>query len=233
MVSKSTWKQDILNQLDKAAQDYRFPTFDNINYPAAAMSLTVFRDDSEWLILFEKLVYSDNESAFLSMIHAFGNKVPAPGFQPNSAEQIITEAEGYPMWNEEMTLSLNIFDFTVKVKGKTIHFTPQREDYTEAHVNLEDSSYPGFKILCLLVSLMPNELFRSDDALLKACNRSNLPRFLQLNDWHHPDLFNGERPSNCEFFSSLAQSIAEDNYQLLHQIQAVNSRWYHWEYFWY
>ncbi len=232
MTSNSTLQHEILFQLDKAAQNYKFPTFDNINYPAADMRLSVFRDNSEWLILFEKLVYSDNESAFLSMVHAFGNKIPDPGFQPNSSEQIISEAPHYPIWDNEMNFSLDLLDFTLKVKGTIMHFLPTRDDYRKAHVNLEDDSYPEFKILCFLVFLMPDALFRSDDDLLKACNRSNLPKFIQLDDWHHPDLFNGELPSHCDFFKNLAQSIEEGSYHAPNQVQSINSYWYHWEYFW-
>lgn len=230
--TREEWYFEIISQLDNAAQEYKFPAFDNVNYPAADMRLTAFRDDSEWLILFEKLVFSRAESAFLSMIHAFGNKILSPGLQSNSAYEVITATPGCPLWDNEMNFLIDLFNITLRIKGEVRTFEVTPDDYREAHVNLKDNSPPEFKVLCLLVNLMKGQLFRSDNDLLRACNRSNLEKVVQLDDWHHPDVYNNVLPSKCDFFQKFAQSISDGSYKVHDYSGGINSYWYYWEYFW-
>jgi hypothetical protein len=96
---RNDWYNTILNQLDKAAQDYHFPIFDNVYLPAAGMKIFTYRDNSEWLIAFESIVYASSGGIFLSLVTAFGNKLLKPGLQ--SDREVIKAHKDYAIWDED------------------------------------------------------------------------------------------------------------------------------------
>lgn len=65
------------------------------------------------------------------------------------------------------------------------------------------------KIIRFLISAIPDELYFTTDELLKICGREhcNLEEFITLGDWSHPDLVNGEKPSEIPCFQSLAEAL--------------------------
>jgi hypothetical protein len=216
---------DILNQLDEYFE-LDFPSFLNANYPSAAMRLTVFRDPTEWLITFEELVYGTKEHSFLNIISAFGNKIPEPGYQ--GVIRLFTETNS-PVWHENQNSIGDKWHFEFIVKGVRRSFSVTPEDYRQAKLDPENDSQPELRLLRLLVSLIPDELFLSDEKLLKACNRANIPKFIELREWRHPDVYEGELPSHTVCFRSLARAIAENDKTLYNCPEPINSAWYYWE----
>jgi hypothetical protein len=224
------WKSEILSQLDKAALEYQFPIFNNVNYPAAGMRLTAFRDDAEWLIVFEKVAYSDAEGTFLNMIYAYGNKLAKPGFQAQSVRRVVKEVPSDPIWDDEMNFLLDMSNFSLLINGSIRQFSPSEDIYNKAKINLNDDSDSALKVLRLIMYFIPDEVFSNDDELLAACNRANIPKFIQLNEWHHPDVLKGELPSHSVCFQTLAQAIAENKIELFSCPEEINTHWSCWEY---
>ncbi len=220
------WQENILKVLDQAVADYEFPIFDNTNYPAAIMRITVFRDSAEWLLLFERVVYAPQEARFLNMVSAFGNKLSAQGYQ--TSFDVIEESIFDDIWNDEYEFQLDLMKFTLLVKEEVREFTLSPEDYEKAGVDLAAKSAPELKLLYLLSSLIGEELLMTDEELLNSCKRSNIPRLLQLVNWHHPAIFDDELPSQTACFENLARAIALDDPKLYSCPEPINSHWSHW-----
>ena len=226
-VKATDWEDDIVRQLDMAFDNLDFPAFRNYYYPSAGMRLTAFRSQDEWLITIDDLVYAVKERLFFNMVFAFGNKITRQGYQ--SVSEVVSEAPSSPLWQSCEQFALDMWDFTVKIRGRTRHFSVSAQDYRRAQINLQADMKPALRMLRLLASLVPDELFLSDDALLAACKRINLPRFIQLKEWHHPSQYEWEFPSQTICFQSLAQAIAKNKPELYTCPEPINSHWSYWE----
>jgi hypothetical protein len=226
-VKRTDWEDDILRQLDMTFDNLEFPAFINAYYPSAGMRLTAFRSEDEWLITIDDLVFSVKERLFFNMVFAFGNKITRQGYQ--SVSEVLSEAPNSHRWHHKEEFTLDMWDFTVKIRRHSRQFSVSARDYRKAQINLQADMDPALRMLRLLASLVPDELFLSDDGLLAACNRVNLPRFIQLKEWHHPSQYEREFPSQTICFQSLAQAIAENKPDLYRCLEPINSHWSSWE----
>ncbi|MGB0386625.1 MAG: DUF7003 family protein [Ardenticatenaceae bacterium] len=224
---KQAWLRDILRQLDATFDELEFPAFINAYYPSAGMRITSFQNESEWLITIDNLVYSVKERLFFNMIFAFGNHISSPGYQ--SVSEVVTCVPNSPMWDEKGIFLLDLFEFTVKIRGAVKPFSVSSRHYRQAKINLKSDMDPALRMLRLLANLVPDELFLSNQGLLEACHRPHLPRFIQLKQWHHPSQYEREFPSQTICFQSLAQAIAENEPDLYTCPEPINSHWSDWE----
>jgi hypothetical protein len=201
----------ILRQLDRSARAFEFPVLDNAEFRLADVRLTAFRSPSEWLIVFEEIALLV-EQTFVNTVSAYGNKIVRPGAQL-SIDTLITPASGHPLWDDEGNFRPNLREFTIAIDGQPRHFTPSREDYVRAGIGAAAGDPDAAKMLRLLTVLVPGELFVSDARLLDLCGRADasLRRFLQLDDWHHPDVADEELPSDSICLRNLAEALAEDD----------------------
>jgi hypothetical protein len=53
-------------------------------------------------------------------------------------------------------------------------------------------------------------------------------QLLTLNEWHHPDIMQHQKPSETECFRSLADAIAMGNPSLYQPKEAPNTDWRNW-----
>jgi hypothetical protein len=219
----------ILRQLDRYASEFDFPMLDNAYVELADMRLTAFRNASEWLIVFED-VGVFQEHTFMNTVSAYGNRVQEPGTQLG-VDDIITPASDHPIWDDDGNFLLDPANFEVVINGQARRFTPSREEYERAGVDVDSDVPDAVKILRLLTFLMPDQFFLSDARLLEICGRgdSSLKRFLQLDDWRHPDIAAGELPSESVCLRNLATAIAEDDagsYSCPEEM--FNTHWSNW-----
>ena len=88
----SDWADEILGQLDEAAERFALPGIPNEYYEHAALRMTAFRSDDEWLIVYEDVGWARRELEFQNTVSAFGNKVEEPGHQDDPA--VVTRPGG-------------------------------------------------------------------------------------------------------------------------------------------
>ncbi len=219
--------RDILNQLDESCRNLEFPAFENAYYLVSAMRLTAFRDTTEWLLIFEELCYGKHERRFLNKVSAYGNHMPDPGYQ--WATRIMTEVADQPMWDERQHFALDPWRFEVAVHGRPMSFAVTPADYHRAKIDPTGAMPPELRLLRLLTDLIPDQLFLTDERLLAACNRANIPKLLQLSAWHHPSVIAEEVASQFACFQNLAQAIAENDRDRYHCPEPMNTCWYCWE----
>jgi len=225
------WQAEILEQLDTYAKDYDFPMLNNIYFHNADVRLTAFRNSSEWLIVFEEICVSKKQCSFINSVSAYGNKIQKPGTQ--QAITIISENPDIPIWDDNRNFLLDPWNCTVVINGELKNFTPSREDYSRARIDVESDLEVSAKILRLLTYKIPNEFFQTDKKLLEICGRTNLNlnKFIQIYDWYHPDIADDELPSQSVCLESLSLAI-ERNEKNLYRCpeDSFNTHWSHWQY---
>jgi hypothetical protein len=224
------WSTTILDQLDVYAKEYNFPMLDNAYLNHADVRLTAFRSSSEWAILFEEIAFSEWHG-FINDVSAYGNKIKKPGTQGPTI--IISELPGNPIWDDDGNFLLNRYSFEVMIQGKARSFRVSPEDYQRAGIDVNSKMSAPAQLLRLLAFSIPNDFFMTDRMLLSKCGRTNssLKKFIQLEDWYHPDIANDELPSENVCFQNLAHSIAKNNkdiYVCPHEL--LNTHWSNWEY---
>lgn len=222
-------KEEILKQLDDCAREYRFPMLNNIYSPNADIRLTSFHSPSEWLIVFEEItVYK--KMSFSNIISAYGN-----GFD-NPILKMIKVIQGLPdnpIWDDDGNFLLDRFNFCISIKGKKKSFNPLPGDYQHAGVDIDSDIDPPLQILRLLTNIEPELFFLSDKEILTSIGRQSkgFTRFIQLNEWFHPDIAMDELPSENECFQKLASAIAENNIKLYTcPKNKFNTHWSNWDY---
>jgi hypothetical protein len=222
---------EILNQLDQCAEEFRFPILNSIDSYYADIRLTSFRSSEGWLIVFEEVSLYE-EYLFTNNIFAYANKLRSPGLQLG-IDDIIQPVRGKLIFNEDGSLALDLFEFEIKLNGKRRRFTPTKGDYRAQKINLRDQNVPdAAKLLRYLVATAPEEFFQPDKKLLQICGRkaSNAKVFLRLEDWHHPDVADGELPSESITFRSLARALVQADPNLYSTPKKLeNTHWTKWK----
>jgi hypothetical protein len=223
------WKHEILSQLDQHASSYDFPVLDNIYYQHAVIRLSAFRSPEEWLVTFQWIAVFQ-ERSLMDTVFAYGNKIPNPGLQFGD-EDMIAAPTSELFWDEHGGFGLDKFDFELLIRGRSFHFTPTVEDYRHAGIDPYANDSAAVQILRLLTWKIPNELFMEDRLLLDACSRqgAHLENLLQLDEWHDPNITQGEIPSQSPCFQSLAEALAQGDptfYKCPSEL--INTHWSNW-----
>ncbi len=223
---------EILEILDKGAESYDFPMLDNIYFYLGKIKLILFRNDNEWLIVFQKISFSIRAGDVDNTIIAFGNKLKENGIQ--SIQRLIPYDLNH-MFDDNNNFLLNLFHFKVVIHNIEREFNPTRKDYQKLGIDLDDrKTTDEAKLTRYLTYTIPEELFLRPARLLEICrrNENNPGVFLELEDWYHPDLVNDEKPSEISNFQSLAEALAKND-QSLYQCpeEDYNTHWSNWEWY--
>src|SRR4029453_17979640 len=82
----------------------------------------------------------------------------------------------------------------------------------------------------LFRSLLPEhrERFLATDAELRQRIPKDLPLLLKLDEWYHPDVVNGDKPSDNETFQLIAKVLAKGNASLYAPTNEPNTHWKNW-----
>ena len=68
----------ILKTLDKYAEDYNFPVLDSYNFDLAQCRLSVFKNEEEWLLVFEIVGVNPNLD-IANELYVYGNATKQQG----------------------------------------------------------------------------------------------------------------------------------------------------------
>ena len=221
--------EQVLRELDLAAGEYSFPVFNNPNFPLAAMRIVCFRNDDEWLIVFERIAYGVSDGIFLNMISAFGNRIEERGLQ--STMEFITELPGNSFADDEMNYILDEKNFDVLIYGNKRTFSIDEKDPRESHVDENKKMRKLLRLLRLITYKTGQDIFMPPASLLDRMNHDDIPVFLINTEWNHPDVYypGTEMPGSNPCFQSLAKAIAYNKKELYDCSLEKNSYWYYWD----
>jgi hypothetical protein len=223
--------KEILDQLDQCAEQFTFPMLDNGYIYPGDVRLTVYRDDSDWLMIVEHFGANPRTlsyGSFQNCLHLFGSKLHRPpGTANGDFLEPITAAPDDWIFEEDYEWNLVDNAHSVMVRGQCIEFDLSPDALARKGIKLIDGQKDA---VAVMRTLLPEHrsLLLATEAELAQRNPHGLPLWLRLDEWHHPDLAGGERPSQSETFQMLADAIASGDKFKYRPTQAPNTHWKNW-----
>lgn len=216
--------KEILQELDAYTEDYNFPILDNYNVDLAQCRITVFSDKEKWLIVFE-VVGIDINQEITTDLYIYSNVTRQRGLL-TGIEDIVTLENNENWYDDEGNFIVNPFHLELMIMGKKVKLNPEKTEYIKLGINTE--SFNLTKLLRYLNSQYEEELWLSIESLLIEIDESiELPLFYQSSEWQHPDISDGQKPSESMFFQSLSQAIESNNVDLIKSGES-NTHWSNW-----
>jgi hypothetical protein len=225
-------REEILAQLDEAARNFIFPMLDNGYAYPADVRLTTYRDATRWAMVIETVEHSPRgggHEGLRNVLHVHGNCIlGAPG--PMNEDFITRTAdppEG-PLYSDECDWALITKAGTILVRDRPVPFdlsegVLQRKGITPAEEG-------QLSAIDLLRSLLPEhrDLFLASDQEKRRRIPQDLPLFMCLDEWHHPDLAGDELPSDSPCFQMIADAIVSGDPSRYQPVRPPNTHWRNW-----
>jgi hypothetical protein len=225
--------QSILNQLDHCADSGQFPVLDNGYVYPAAVRLSVFRDDSDWLMIIESLgAYSPRTSgcdSFQNCLYTYGgDEFLTPGTSNGNFLYPIESDDDDPLFADKYDWNLRQEARTLWIRDQRITFDPSPESLAQKGITLIEP--PEIDPPSVLRSLLPEhrELLLASDKELAQRNPGKLPLWLRLDKWNHPDISAGVIPSEHPTFQMLAKAITTGDKSHYRPELLPNTAWWCW-----
>jgi hypothetical protein len=235
--------QDILSILDECSETCRFPMLDNGYVYLAASRVSLYRSDEDWALTVEVFGFSPRSGIPDTQVYTFGSRITR---QKASADFVSNQAYEAYLANNQYNESVFVYPIddedwqdqddqelvansasSVKVRG-VVRTLPTPSEYDRFGISLQDPpTVRVFELCRLLAAIARNDVLATPDEG-RTCVPSELDEMLVLDDWHHPDLVNGETPSANESFRAFAQVLACRDVSLYQPNEKSNTHWSNW-----
>lgn len=227
--------ENILTQLDKEAESFSFPMFDNGYYYHGDQKLTIFRDNTRWAMTIEQIAYNNHcyeVTGITTIVSAFGNCILTEQLNDNGNFFFFAndnEVESFLYDDGNMFSSyLNPQLKNILVRDQIVPIINNSSYYFSKGIDLQDSN----KVTPweFMRGLIPE---KSELLWVTRQDISNkipldLPVLMTLNNWYHPDLAAGQMPSETETFQHLAQVISTGDIGFYNPAEKQNTHWKNW-----
>jgi hypothetical protein len=229
----SKLSQEILQQLDNCADDFQFPMLDNGYVYLADTRMSVYASPSNWAIIIEVLGYNPRAwktDGFDNCLYCFGNFLGCKIGTDNANFLFpISDGMSAPLFAENEPEIINEFARDVKIRENLFPITNDLNAYARSGIILEaPPSVHAFEFLRLL-AITYRDLLLATEAELRARVIGDIPLMLQINEWHHPDIVIGEKPSQNETFILIAEMIDKLDTSIYHSSKSPNTHWSNWK----
>lgn len=223
---------EILTQLDNCASDYIFPMLDNGYVYPVTSKLSSYRDDQRWVIVIEVFGYNYRggvSDGISNCLHVFGNCIDYPPgtYSGNFLYPIDQHAEqAFHKSDDEELLNPKAKKFLLRNQELVIQH--HRAHYEQRGIDLE--SKEEIYIYEFLRGLLPEhqQALLAKESEIKDRIPSDLPSFIALEEWNHPDCAAMEIPSENESFILLSKALESGNKDLFKPTLSPNNHWSHW-----
>lgn len=203
---------EVLEQFDAAAEEFLFPDLGHGYNYAVDVRLHGYRDAEQWALIVEAVGYSPRAGNLTDVLHVFGNCLTSgePGYGNGDFLDRVDN------WNEieDPDEPETYQGGPVVVRGQTIALAAE----------------PGEDLVDVLRRLVPRhrELLLADEEELRRRIRVDIPEVLRLDQWNHPDLAGGLRPSESETFRQIADVLTTGDLRRYAPSLPPNTHWSNW-----
>jgi len=223
---------EVLSQLDKCNAKYTFPMLDNGYVYPAGTRLTAYRDEHRWVIIIEAIGFNYRgmgHNGILNCLHVFGNCLEyPPGTKNENFLRITDDLDICSTFDDEENFYLNSKCENFSLRGDTLPIIHERGKYESYGIQLEDEdSVNAFEFLRLLDLLYHDKLVATEIEIRHRIPK-DIPEMMRLEEWFHPDVVNGDLPSNNETFKQIAKVIETGNIDFYKPTQRPNTHWKNW-----
>lgn len=222
---------EVLRQLDRCAQAFTFPILDNAYVYPADTRMTLFRDGGRWAMVVEVLGFNSHmggTDGIDDCLYCFGNCLQRPpGLSPEDTLRRVSDGDSGPLFDAPDGATIRGEARDLRVRGRLVPLPRDAEHYRQRGIELEDP--PAIQAFELLRGLLPEHrgLLLATEEELRARVPADLLQLLQLDEWRHPDISEGEMPGESPSFQSLAQ-VLESGDPKLYRPRKPNTHWKNW-----
>lgn len=230
---------EVLRILDEFMQYGRFfapVDIYNINFQFVEGRLSVFRNESQWVIAFEMICYVPGGCSYDNVLYLYGNCLKKQGFYRMFELPVRIAVD--ELWDETTGMFLMRRDYIrVPWLDQWIEFTPNTDEYAAVGIvfppeRQHTNDLEPLELLAYLCWKLDSPFFLSEAELAAHVRQaseevmSDLHLIFQTKEWQHPNLDEGERPSELPGMQVLARLIAQGDPSVWQEFEAcwVNTR---------
>lgn len=231
----------ILDVFDKSAEAFKFPMLDNGYVYLAASRLSLFRSDEHWAVVFEIFGFSPRaghpDLSIITIASKLHNRNEPTDYVSEDAYNNYLENNPYwemrnfwPIsnenWIDEENPELVVEKGEITLRGHLID-VPVPSAFASKGVELE-AEQPAVFELCRFLVHDHREAALATETERRVSILPEMKQLLTLDEWHHPDLVNGETPSQTETFRQLASVLEKNDPNLYSTVEPPNNHWKNW-----
>jgi hypothetical protein len=220
--------EQVLYELNAGAGSYYFPMLDNGYIYPGDVRLSAFRDDRRWAIVIENLGYHYKvgfPEGLYAGVAVFGNGL-APTRPEYPSQAITCEAFDRPAHASICSVPPDLKE--VLVRGVRVPIPRKKSAYQAKGIDVKSvRQLQGQHILRVLLP-EHRELLLTPEEELRRYVAPDLPFFLRLQEWHHPDLADDELPSDSPTFRHLAEVLVGGDPNRYNPPEPPNTHWRNW-----
>lgn len=232
----------ILRILDDCCDAFTFPRLDNGYVYLAATRLTAFHSPENWALVIEVFGYSPRSGFPDIHVYTFANELQTR----DSADQYVNET-AYEAYLANNPNNDSRFFFPIEgeyqdgdcdevvsdsanfliLRGKQLPL-PRREEFGAYEIDLESDAHINVYEICRFLAASCREQVLADPEERRVSVHPEMEEVLQLEEWCHPDLINGERPSTSATFQQIASVLATGDSAEYSPVDPPNTHWRNW-----
>lgn len=224
--------KEILQQLDKCAEDFTFPMLDNGYVYPVDSRLTAYRDKTRWALIIEVVGFNfrgGGHNGITNSLHIYGNCLNfPPGLDNNNFLFLTGNSDEGNTFDEEQQDSLNPNVHSMLLRGQKIPVPHDSEFYLSKGISFEDEPHITIWEFLRGIAVDHQEHIFATEAEIRQRLPVDLPAVIRLNEWYHPDLASGEKPSENETFQMIAKVLETGDQQFYKPVNAPNNHWSNW-----
>jgi hypothetical protein len=256
-MNSSFTQKDILNYLEETDQEtyHFFIDFEHPYFYPAGSRLTLYADENRWAIVFEKSGYSTGNSCGEIELEYFGNclqnlKNGIPGDTATSnmkAVILIKDTDLEKIDNGEIEELVAKEQDKIQVRDTMLPIEQNSSKYIAKGIEPRDYNNPKhlfdfYSLIRYLDEEYPH-IFRATDKELRMCLPENLPKLMQIDQWHHeayskhkvptsPTEYHyevtGKKPSDYETYRMIADILVSRDTTKWKPTLKPNNDWRNW-----
>jgi hypothetical protein len=235
--------ESILSVLDRCCEACTFPMLDNGYVYLAATRLSLHRSVTNWAMVIEVFGFSPRAGLPDTGIHTFAERlhdrnrpesyVAREAYERYLANNPHNEFRSFfpidkgPWQDAENDEFVSKNATEVMVRGGALSLA-SFEEYLHHGVELEQP--PGIQVfeLCRLLADIAREQILANPQERRVSVVPDMIQILQVEEWRHPNVVDGERPSESETFQQFARVLAAGDAGLYHPSRQPNTHWRNW-----
>ena len=233
----------ILSVLDGCCDAYTFPMLDNGYVYLAQTGLSLYRSVTDWAMVIEVFGFSPRSGLPDTHIYAFASRlnnrdkpdqyVNQEAYErylannPNNESRFVFPVDEGP-WQDQEDCELVAHDANqVALRGQPLPL-PTLSEYTRHGIELEQPPRVWVFELCRFLADTSRDQVLATPEERRISLLPEMSQLLQLEEWHHPNVVEDDRPSRSDTFQQLAQVLATGDVSLYQPTQPPNTHWRNW-----
>jgi hypothetical protein len=236
-------EKQILSILDRCCDSFTFPMLDNGYIYLAATRLSLYRSQLDWALVIEVFGFSPRAGLPDTCIQTFASRLydrdpPEKYVNRRAYESYVASNPHndsrflFPI-NEGQWQDAENGEFLaedareVVVRNHAIQL-PTINEYVQHGIELEQAPRLQVFELCRFLADIARSQVLGTSQERRVSVFPEMEQILQLEEWHHPNLVEDERPSRCETFQQLAHVLAAGDTSFYRPTKLANTHWRNW-----